>query len=310
MSDVAIDCELCGTATVRRVSDSPRGIEAWRCETCGDYRRKCPQCNQGWVRRYRDPIIEVDIYSCDECEASWSFVTGIGVPGDTRRTLLRHGAEGELPPLELVRERTTPNTVRIRFHRGDARAIVAPVAVIGDRGALRPWLEREHGAVFEKVITRQRSIPTNVPAQTSQADPETGPWRHVISVRTDPRRNNGLRLSNDLSDTLAYAIAQWAPREIVVLPLTWRHRTTVAMNTLMALWLTAYYSDLMFRGPWPDPEFILASLDATDDYLDALGPDGSNFYAWLAPIFDRDAVSFFGPKPVLDLEKVVFRWRE
>jgi hypothetical protein len=308
--DRAVNCELCGTATVRRVSDSPRGIEAWRCETCGDYKRWCPECNQGWIRRYRDPLIEVEIYSCDECEAAWSFATSIGVPGDSRRMLLRHGAEGELPRLELVRERTTPTIVRIRFYRGDARAIVAPVAIVGDRSPLRPWLEREHGAVFEKVITRQRSIPTTTPAQTRQANPETGPWRHVMSVRTDVRRNNGLRLSNDLSDTIVYAISQWTPREIVVLPLTWRDPAAVAMNTLMALWLMAYYSDAMFRAPWPDPEFILASLDATDDYLDALGPNGSNFYAWLAPIFERDAVSFFGPKPVLDKERVVFEWRE
>jgi hypothetical protein len=310
VNKVAVTCEHCRTATVRRVSDSPRGIEAWRCDTCGDYKRWCPECNQGWIRRYRDPIIERDIFSCDECEAAWPFAQSIGVPGDSRRMVLRHGAEGELPRLELVRETTTPTTVRIRFHRGDAREIVAPVAVIGDRSPVRAWLVQEHGAVFEKVVTRQRSIPSRTPAQTSQANPESGPWRHVISVRTDVRRNNGLRVSNDLSDTLFYAITQWAPREIVVLPLTWRDPATVVMNTIMALWIMAYYSNLMFPGPWPDPEFILASLDATDEYIDAIGPAGANFYAWLAPIFDRDAVSFFGPKPVLDREKVVFDWRE
>jgi len=31
------------------------------------------------------------------------------------------------------------------------------------------------------------------------------------------------------------------------------------MNTLMAPWLIAYYSDAVFRGSWPDPQFILAS---------------------------------------------------
>lgn len=309
MREATVNCELCGTATVRRVSDSPRGIEAWRCDSCGDYKRWCPECNQGWIRCYRDSVIEIDIYSCDECEAAWPYAQSIGVPGDSRRMVLRHGADVELPQLELLRESTTPTVVRIRFHRGDARDLAAPVAVIGDRSPVRAWLEQKHGAVFEKVIVRERIIPSRTPAQTSQANPVTGPWRHVISVRTDVRRHNGLRLSNDLSDTLVYAITQWAPREIVVLPLTWRDPSAVMMNTLMALWMMAYYSNLMFPGPWPDPEFILASLDSTDDYLDALGPNGSNFYARLAPIFERDAVSFLGPKPVLDKERVAFDCR-
>jgi hypothetical protein len=207
-------------------------------------------------------------------------------------------------------ERTTPVTVRVRLHRGDARTVVAPVAVIGDRSPLRTWLEREHGAVFEPVITRLRFAPSPTPALTKQATPASGPWRHVMTVRTNVRRHRGTRLANDLSDTLDYAIRQWAPPEIVVLPLTWRDPEAVVMNTLMALWLMAYFSDLVFRGPWPDPQFILASLDGTDRYLEALGRNATGFYDWLAPIFERDAVSFFGPKPVLDKEKVIFDWIE
>ena len=131
-----------------------------------------------------------------------------------------------------------------------------------------------------------------------------------MTVRTNVRRNRGTRLANDLSDTLDYSIRQWAPSGIVVLPLTWRDPALVAMNTLMALWLVAYYSDFLFRGPWPNPLFILASLDGTDRYLEALGRNATGFYDWLAPIFERDAISFFGPKPVLDRKKVIFDWSE
>lgn len=205
-------------------------------------------------------------------------------------------------------ERTTPVTIRIRLHRGDARTLVAPVAVIGDRSPLRTWLEQDHGAVFAPTIARLRFTPSPTPALTNQASPASGPWRHVMSVRTNVRRNRGTRLANDLSDTLDYTIRQWAPTEIVVLPLTWRDPAAVAMNTLMALWLLAYYSDSIFRGPWPDPTFILASLDGTDRYIKALGRDATGFYAWLAPIFERDAVSFFGPNPVLDKARVI-DWR-
>jgi hypothetical protein len=131
-----------------------------------------------------------------------------------------------------------------------------------------------------------------------------------MTVRTNVRRSQGTRVANDLSDTLDYAIRQWTPSEIVILPLTWRDPDAVAMNTLMALWLLAYYSDAIFRGAWPDPQFILASLEGTDRYLEALEHNATSFYDWLAPIFERDAVSFFGPKPVLDKGKVIFEWTE
>jgi hypothetical protein len=151
-------------------------------------------------------------------------------------------------------------------------------------------------------------MPSPTPALTKQAFPTSGPWRHVITVRTNIRRHRGTRLANDLSDTLAYALKPRGPYEIVILPLTWRDPAAVAMNTLMALWLIAYYSDLVFGGRWPDPQFVLASLDGADLYREALERNATGFYDWLVPIFERDAVRLFGPKPVLDREKVVFDW--
>lgn len=210
----------------------------------------------------------------------------------------------------MTPDRGTPVTVRVRIHRGDARAVIAPAAVIGDRSPLRTWLEEQHGAVFEPVVARVRFMPSPTPALTWQAMPASGPWRHVMSVRTNVRRQRGTRLSNDLSDTLDYVLRQWAPSEIVVLPLTWREPEAVVMNTLMALWLMAYHADAVFLGPWPDPQFTLASLDGTDRYREAPEHDATRFYDWLAPIFERDAFSLFGPKPVLDRKKVVFDWIE
>ena len=131
-----------------------------------------------------------------------------------------------------------------------------------------------------------------------------------MTVRTNVRRQHGTRLANDLSDTLAYAIKQWAPAKIVILPLTWRDPDAVAMNTLLALWLMAYYSDSVFYGQWPgrwpNTEFILASLEGTEYYHEALERSATGFYDWLAPIFERDATSVFGPKPVLSKENVIF----
>ena len=209
-------------------------------------------------------------------------------------------------------ERPSPVTVRVRLYHGDARTIVARVAVIGDRSPLRTWLEQEHGAVFEPMITRSRFLPPTL-SRTKQATLASGPWQHVITVRTDVRRNRGTRLANDLSDTLDHAFKQWSPSEVVVLPLTWRDPATVAMNTLMAIWMLAYYKELITRAPWADRQFILASLDTTDGtdrYIEALRNNAAAFYEWLTPIWERDVISLLGPEHVLDKEKVIFDWVE
>ena len=217
------------------------------------------------------------------------------------------GMTDELPEL-----RVPPVTVRVRLHHGDARAIVAPVAVIGDRSPIRTWLEQEHGAVFEPTAPRFWPSPTRA-GPAWQASPKSGPWRYVMSVRTNVRRQRGTKLASDLSDTLVSVIKPWAPFEIVILPLTWRDPDVVAMNTLLALWLIATYSDFFFGGPWPDPQFTLATLDTTDGtdlYRAALRNNATAFYDWLTPIWERDVITLMGPQNALDRGKVIFDWVE
>jgi hypothetical protein len=66
-----IDCELCSTPTVERVRTGPTDIEVWVCSRCGDLKRWCPDCDQGWIRRMRVAGASADVYVCDECEATW-----------------------------------------------------------------------------------------------------------------------------------------------------------------------------------------------------------------------------------------------
>ena len=90
---------------MQRVGESPTGIDAWECATCGDFKRWCPECDQGWVRRFRLEGTDVQPYSCDECEAAWLLLTHIGTPGIDRRSLVRQLGNPEAASrFELVRE--------------------------------------------------------------------------------------------------------------------------------------------------------------------------------------------------------------
>lgn len=103
-----MECELCRAQTVQRATDSPPGVEAWRCTVCGDFKRWCPECNQGWIRRFRVPGADTEIYSCDECEAAWQSVPALLAPGVDRRSLLQQlGPSDASARLVLVRERTS-----------------------------------------------------------------------------------------------------------------------------------------------------------------------------------------------------------
>jgi len=83
-----VRCEACGKRAVFKVGERPGGVSLWSCALCGDAKRWCPRCDQGWVRRYQVTGIERDMYSCDECEATWENALQIRPPGVDRRTFL------------------------------------------------------------------------------------------------------------------------------------------------------------------------------------------------------------------------------
>jgi len=106
MTDDGVGCELCGTPTVHKVGESTSGVEEWRCTTCGDFKRWCAGCNQGWIRRFRIRGTDTALYSCDECEAAWCSLAEIqGRESDRRSVLRRLGAAEDWGKLEMVRER-------------------------------------------------------------------------------------------------------------------------------------------------------------------------------------------------------------
>ena len=82
-----LECEVCGALAVRVVRRDPADV--WHCARCGNVKRWCPRCRQGWVRRLREPVDNPELYSCEECEATWRHFSEIQAPGEDLRTFLR-----------------------------------------------------------------------------------------------------------------------------------------------------------------------------------------------------------------------------
>ena len=111
MSRSTVCCEICDKKAVVCVRTDDKGVEAWRCNQCGDLKHLCPRCDgQGWVRRMRVKELSADLYSCDGCDATWLAVENIGSAWIDLQTLL----DARLPAwtwndLTVIREtETTP----------------------------------------------------------------------------------------------------------------------------------------------------------------------------------------------------------
>ncbi|HVG46011.1 MAG TPA: hypothetical protein VM890_14815 [Longimicrobium sp.] len=100
----ALECEVCRAAAVRLLRQEAEAW-VWRCAECGDLKRWCPRCDQGWVRRLRDPGDGGEVYSCDECEATWPLGEAISGIGENLQIFLRRSLKPwSYARLELVRE--------------------------------------------------------------------------------------------------------------------------------------------------------------------------------------------------------------
>lgn len=91
-----VQCPTCKTFSVSQLREDPPGVQLWRCTQCGEVKRWCPVCNQGWVLHYVKNATGESLYCCDECEATWQEPTEIG---GTMPTL-----EGLEHALALVRD--------------------------------------------------------------------------------------------------------------------------------------------------------------------------------------------------------------
>lgn len=77
-SQSACLCPQCKSNTVVRVREDPIGVELWRCSRCGEIKRWCPGCNQGWLKRTVITGRSQIIYVCDECDSTWLSADSIG----------------------------------------------------------------------------------------------------------------------------------------------------------------------------------------------------------------------------------------
>jgi len=86
MGQYVVICEVCGLNAVTPVREEANGIEVWRCSRCGDMKRWCQRCDQGWIRRERLPGLFTEFYSCDECDATY-----VPLEHDMAETFTREG---------------------------------------------------------------------------------------------------------------------------------------------------------------------------------------------------------------------------
>jgi ribosomal protein L37AE/L43A len=70
-------CPYCETWTLTLIGEDPPRVGLWRCSNCGELKRWCPLCDQGWIVHGVLARSGRDLYACEECDATWWSVASI-----------------------------------------------------------------------------------------------------------------------------------------------------------------------------------------------------------------------------------------
>ena len=99
-------CHSCSAKAFQPVSASGDFV-LWQCSSCGSQRFRCPRCDgNGWLVRVRVRGGDVEMYVCEECEATFE----IALPsrqtfGDFQTWLTSIGKQPSWSSVEEICER-------------------------------------------------------------------------------------------------------------------------------------------------------------------------------------------------------------
>jgi hypothetical protein len=177
--------------------------------------------------------------------------------------------------------------VNLRLVQADVRQLRAGLAVLGHRNPLRNWLESNDCDFRTADLTRGR-------ATASWCSPGE-PWAHAITIKPRIGRGSRTRMSDDLSDVLAWALRRWPVTDVVMTPMSWREPELVSFNMLLALWLLSYNPEHTVGRPEVGATFTIASIDSLEPFHHWLHDDCRELKAAIAKLLDpyRNMV-FFG----------------
>jgi ribosomal protein L37AE/L43A len=100
-----VQCPTCQTYTVELIRLDPHNVQIWRCKTCYEVKRWCPTCDQGWIRKIYVEGFSHEIFSCDECDATWESSDEIIPPGQGLETFMNHrGVENAWQKVKFIHE--------------------------------------------------------------------------------------------------------------------------------------------------------------------------------------------------------------
>lgn len=75
-------CDTCATPTVVFLRNDPPGFQLFQCSNCGEIKRWCPFCGQGWLIHYLVTEDPRSRYICDDCRSVWDSHWNLITPED------------------------------------------------------------------------------------------------------------------------------------------------------------------------------------------------------------------------------------
>jgi len=157
--------------------------------------------------------------------------------------------------------------VPIELVHGDAREVPGDALVMGWTNPLKSWLADRAGHNFEPLDL------TRLSAGLATADLiklHGCPWRCAASIKCRISKPLGSRVHEDFSDLLAFLYRTMTVREYIIVPITWREPELVAFNTLLAVFVLAYYPDVTVRQKRFEGRVKIVALEGLEPYAELL----------------------------------------
>ncbi|MHC4863972.1 MAG: hypothetical protein ACYTEX_07810 [Planctomycetota bacterium] len=155
--------------------------------------------------------------------------------------------------------------VKIEVLKCDAESLPAEVAIIGHKNTLKKKISIQENAEFSPLrglhgrlfgVEGLEMLTTNKHA-----------WSRVVSVKFRPRPKSREQHFSLVSGCIVICLQRFKPKDLIILPLSWRHPKCVALGRIYSIWLVAYMRKELLPVETMFPKIRIIDKDDPSIYL-------------------------------------------
>jgi hypothetical protein len=161
--------------------------------------------------------------------------------------------------------------VKIEILKCDAESVPADVAIVGHKNKLKKKISIQENAEFSPLRGSHGRLFGTEGLEMLTTNKHA--WSRVVSIKFRTRRKFREQHFSLISDCIVICLRRFKPKELIILPLSWRHPKCVALGTVYSIWLAAYMRKNLLSVETMFPKIRIIDKDDPSIYLTYLEND-------------------------------------